>query len=96
MEFKSETERDQLLSHVIQKPTLEKSQLNYEIPYDSFKRFVPSQLYKEVWLDNHQFMLEKHIYSDDFFAFFKEILTSIPLPKDYVRYTNQPYYGIYA
>jgi hypothetical protein len=57
---------------------------------------VKESLYKEVWLDNHQFMLEKHIYSDDFFNFFKGVMAAVPLPLGYVTYTTQAYHGIHA
>lgn len=44
-------------------------------------------------------MLERHIYSDDFFKFLVDIAESYPFPEDYIKITNMdalpPFFGIY-
>jgi hypothetical protein len=51
------------------------------VDYYSFPRFIPSQVYKQVWGDNHKFMFERHIYNDSFFKFVKEICSVLQLPE---------------
>ncbi|EGR29288.1 ubiquitin carboxyl-terminal hydrolase family protein, putative [Ichthyophthirius multifiliis] len=62
------------------------------IDYYSFqKRVIPRSLYEEVWLDNHFYMQDKHIYSIEFFTFFKNIVLQMPKPDDYIPQQNTFY-----
>jgi hypothetical protein len=57
-------------------------------------------LFKEIWYDNHRFMMERHIYSDEFFRFVKDVAEAYRYPLDYTPITNPeqlpPYFGIYG
>lgn len=46
-------------------------------------RYIPKKLYKPVWMDNHAFMLENHMYNDDYLTFVADICKTIKLPEDY-------------
>lgn len=43
-----------------------------QLEYNQFDKYIPQDLYHEIWWDNHKFMFEKHIYCEDFFRFIKE------------------------
>ncbi|CAK70549.1 unnamed protein product (macronuclear) [Paramecium tetraurelia] len=64
------------------------------------KQFISEALYGEIQYDNHKFMMERHIYSDEFFRFVKEIAEAYPFPPQYQLITNADqlpeYYGIYS
>lgn len=53
----------------------------YNCDYFMLKRFIPSNIYKKVWEENHKFMFERHLYNEDFFEFFKEICKSLTFPE---------------
>lgn len=53
--------------------------------YYQVNRFVPEHLYLKTWLDNHVFMLEKQVYSEDFFLFVKQVMASAKVPADYMN-----------
>lgn len=42
------------------------------------------RIFADTWLDNHNFMFEKHIYSFQFIQFVKDFLKEIPRPSDYI------------
>ncbi|EGR27434.1 hypothetical protein IMG5_196170 [Ichthyophthirius multifiliis] len=55
-----------------------------KINYYEFKQqqaYNNTSLYKKVWIDNHQFMLERHIYNESFYSFINDIINSINLPE---------------
>jgi hypothetical protein len=103
MEFQSSDEKASVLSS-FGPQTIETEDLACSIQYESFGKFVKDDFYKEVWLDNHSFMLEKHSYTEEFFAFIRELLNTVEMPADYVKLLppkpNEaiiipPYWGIY-
>lgn len=51
-----------------------------EVDFYDLKKFVPKRVFKMVWEDNHKFMLERHLYCDDFFKFIKDIIQSVKTP----------------
>ena len=55
-------------------------QTSYYIDYYMLKRVFPERVYEKVWDDNHKFMFERHLYSEDFFRFIKEVCNCIELP----------------
>ena len=60
-----------------------------EIDFNNLKKFIPKRIYKMVWEDNHKFMLERHLYCDDFFRFIKDIVQSVKTPSLlYIDNTN--------
>lgn len=50
---------------------------NYFVDYYSLKRFIPSKVYQKVWEDNHKFMFERHIYTEDYFKFIKDVCNTL-------------------
>lgn len=54
---------------------------NMLIDYYNLKRFVPANIYKKVWEDNHKFMFERHIYNDEFFKFINDVCNILKLPQ---------------
>ncbi|CAD8066392.1 unnamed protein product [Paramecium primaurelia] len=75
-------------------------ELSYKLDYKKMtQQHIPDSLYQEIWHDNHRFMMERHIYSEEFFRFVKEIGEAFPYPKDYTLITNPEqipqYFGIY-
>ncbi|CAD8095799.1 unnamed protein product [Paramecium sonneborni] len=75
-------------------------ELSYKLDYKTMtQQHIPDSLYQEIWHDNHRFMMERHIYSDEFFRFVKEIGEAFPFPQDYILITNPEqipqYFGIY-
>ncbi|EAR94410.2 ubiquitin carboxy-terminal hydrolase (macronuclear) [Tetrahymena thermophila SB210] len=58
----------------------ESEQVKVLVDYFDFQPYVPDNFFKKVWMDNHQFMFERHIYNDSFYQFIKEITNSIDLP----------------
>lgn len=71
--------------------------LTVEVDYYSLKRNLPPQLFKEVWIDNHKCMFEKHIQSKSFFDFLQEITKCVDVPnasesdyeKDYAKFSDE-------
>ncbi|CAD8054531.1 unnamed protein product [Paramecium primaurelia] len=64
------------------------------------KQFISDVLYGEIQHENHRFMMERHIYSDEFFRFVKEIAEVYPFPRQYnlIKNVDQlpQYFGIYS
>ncbi|CAD8096981.1 unnamed protein product [Paramecium sonneborni] len=52
------------------------------------QQYISNELYAEIWLDNHKFMVERQIYTDEFFRFVKEIAEVYPYPSSYKLITN--------
>ena len=51
-----------------------------ELDFYNLKKYIPKRIYKMAWEDNHKFMLERHLYCDDFFKFIKDIVASVKTP----------------
>ncbi|EAS02785.2 ubiquitin carboxy-terminal hydrolase (macronuclear) [Tetrahymena thermophila SB210] len=61
----------------------EEEQISY-VDYYSINQRIPMNQFKSAWLDNHNFMLEKHVYSLEFIQFLKELIWMIEKPKDFI------------
>ena len=46
----------------------------FKVDYYGVKRNVNKLQFIDVWLDNHLFMLEKHVYNSDFLNFIKNVI----------------------
>jgi hypothetical protein len=70
---------------------VDKDSSNNELHVDFYgvQRYISRELYSEVWLDNHNFMLEKQIYNDDFFNFIRELVAAIRLPANFRPAKNE-------
>jgi len=55
---------------------------NYFCDFYKLQNHVSPTVYKSVWGDNHKFMFERHIYTDDFFKFVKEVCNTLKLPEE--------------
>lgn len=75
-----ENEEDKKELSTILKETSISNDNKTEIDFYNLKKFVPKRIYKMVWEDNHKFMLERHLYCDDFFKFIKDIVQSVKTP----------------
>jgi hypothetical protein len=51
-------------------------------------------MFTNAWLDNHNFMLEKLIYSEEFMSFVKDLIGLVYKPVDYIpsKTTNSSIY----
>ncbi|KAL4448730.1 hypothetical protein ABPG74_012819 [Tetrahymena malaccensis] len=61
----------------------EEEQISY-VDYYSINQRIPMNQFKSTWLDNHNFMLEKHVYSLEFIQFLKELIWMIEKPQDFI------------
>ncbi|KAL4498387.1 hypothetical protein ABPG72_013193 [Tetrahymena utriculariae] len=61
----------------------DEEQISY-LDYYSINQRIPKNQFKSTWLDNHNFMLEKHVYSPEFIQFLKELIWMIEKPQDFI------------
>lgn len=50
------------------------------VDFYKFKPYLPDDIYKQVWVDNNKFMVEKHMFSEEFFKFIREITGAVETP----------------
>lgn len=62
----------------LKRSNVEDSPSSVTVEYYDMKRYIPENYYECVWNDNHEFMLEKHIYNEDFFKFILEFFRNTP------------------
>lgn len=66
-----------------QEKAAQSDEKSFLVDYYKMTRYIPKKLYKPVWMDNHAFMLENHMYNDDYLTFVADICKTIKLPEDY-------------
>ena len=61
----------------IQQEIIDHNESDLKIDYFNLHKNFNKEFFNEVWIDNHIFMLENHVYNDDFFLFIKNCIDLI-------------------